>query len=430
VSSDPPNGLSLLPLQTSLLTLLQAAFEQAFNAVVITTATQDKEGPRIIYCNPAFCTMTGYSQQELIGKSPRILQGPLTCREIIQTLRDALHNGTFFHGSTFNYRKDGSSYLVEWNISPIRNQAGEIEAFVSVQQDITRRTEAERLKSLLASALHATEDAVMIADLQAEIIFVNEAFETQSGYSSAEILGKTPEFLQSGEQSEALYRQIRERLKRGESCQITLTNRHKEGHYYYSAQTITPLKDESGRVHHYVSVSKDVSAEVAKVEALRKLAHHDVLTGLLNRRAGEQRLRRCVSISHAEHCTYALILADIDEFKQINDIHGHDVGDEVLQRCATFLRKYVRNTDYVVRWGGEEFLIILPHCDVDKAKEIAERICHQIASTLIPTVERVTLSIGVALGHDKETYTDVLRRADQALYFAKRNGRNQVIVAD
>ena len=98
-----------------------------------------------------------------------------------------------------NYRKDGSSYLVEWNISPVRDAQDQVQAYVSVQQDITARVRAEQRQALLARALNATQDAVLIADEQAQILFVNQAFEDLTGYRSDEVLGRTPKFLQSGE---------------------------------------------------------------------------------------------------------------------------------------------------------------------------------------------------------------------------------------
>ena len=98
-----------------------------------------------------------------------------------------------------NYRKDGSSYLVEWNISPVRDAQGQVQAYVSVQQDITARVRAEQRQALLARALNATQDAVVIANEQAQILFVNQAFEDLTGYRSDEVLGRTPKFLQSGE---------------------------------------------------------------------------------------------------------------------------------------------------------------------------------------------------------------------------------------
>lgn len=409
--------------------LLQAAVEQAFNAVVITTADLQGDGPHITYCNPAFCQLTGYSAAELQGRSPRLLQGPLTDQRVLQRLRDSLHQGTFFLGSTFNYRKDGSAYLVEWNISPVRDAQGQIQAFVSVQQDITARVEAQQRQALLARALHATRDAVLIADHQAHILFVNQAFEHLTGYASAEVLGCTPQFLQSGQHPPAFYTQLREALARGDSYQATFTNRHKRGHLYHAAQTITPLKDDTGTVQHYVCVSKDVTELVTRTQELRQQAHHDALTGLLNRYAGEKQLQRCQQAAQTDGVGYALILADIDEFKQINDRWGHEAGDQVLLRCAQLLSTAVRSGDAVVRWGGEEFLIVLPGCPLDAAHSLAEHMRTSLAAQDDATVGQVTMSLGVAAWQAPEDSAELLRRTDQALYHAKDHGRNQVAVA-
>jgi PAS domain S-box-containing protein len=121
----------------------EAAFEHSYNAMVITDADFDG-GPFIQRCNPAFCAMTGYTEKELIGQSPRILQGPDTDRQLIDQLKRTIRAGEFFEGSTVNYRKDGGSYLVEWNISPVRDADGVIVAYISIQQDITVRISAER----------------------------------------------------------------------------------------------------------------------------------------------------------------------------------------------------------------------------------------------------------------------------------------------
>lgn len=335
----------------------------------------------------------------------------------------------FFQGSAFNYRKDGSSYLVEWNISPVCDAQGQIQAFVSVQQDITARVQAEQLQALLARALNATQDAVLIADHHTHILFVNQAFEDLTGYKSGEVLGRTPQFLQSGQHKPAFYTQLRENLGRGESYQSTFTNRHKNGHIYHVAQTITPLKDEAGTTKHYVSVSKDVSEMMARTQELREHAYHDGLTGLFNRRAGELKLQRCQLAAQSEQEGYALILGDIDEFKQINDRFGHEVGDLVLQRCAALLSSVVRNGDAVVRWGGEEFLIVLPGCPPSAEQDLAERIRTAMAAQKDSTAGSITMSLGVAVWRPSEESSELLRRTDQALYQAKQNGRNQVALA-
>lgn len=433
-SCEAPTLVTSLPAPCSpacpdLAQLLHTAVAQAFNAVVITNAALDGEGPCITYCNPAFCRMTGYTEQELLGRSPRLLQGPHTDPQVLQRLRECLRSGTFFQGSTVNYRKDGSSYLVEWNISPVRDAQGQVQAYVSVQQDITKRVRAEQRQALLARALNATQDAVVIANAQAQILFVNQAFEDLTGYRSDEVLGRTPKFLQSGEHPPAFYSQLRDALARGDSCQTTFANRRKDGSIYHAAQTITPLRDEAGTTQHYVSVTKDVTELIARTQELREQAHHDALTGLLNRRAGEQQLERCQQAAQLEGQGYALILADIDNFKSINDRFGHEEGDRVLQRCATLLSRKVRSGDALIRWGGEEFLIVLPGCRLEAAQELAERIRAAMAQEQDAVVGSITLSLGVGAWQPGEYSSTLLRRTDQALYRAKTSGRNQVAVA-
>ena len=408
--------------------LLQIAVAQSFNAVVITTASLDNSGPLITYCNEAFCLMTGYAEDELLWQSPRILQGPLTNRTLLQKLRVCLQNGTFFQGSTFNYRKDGSSYLVEWNISPVRDEQGTIQAFVSVQQDITQRVQGQQRQALLARALDATQDAVLIADDQENIVFVNQAFERLTGYCSAEVLGGTPHHFQIDPYS-TFSSQLHSVLASGDGYQATVANRHKSGHLYYVAQTITPLKDESGNIQHYVSVSKDVSEMVVRTQELRKQANHDTLTGLFNRRAGKKKLQHCDQMAQTALQGYALILADIDEFKRINDCFGHEKGDVILLKFATLLNASVRCDDMVVRWGGEEFLIVLPNSTAETAYHLAERIRKVITESSFPDVGAVTLSLGVAVWKPGDNSASLLHSADQALYQAKQNGRNQVVLA-
>lgn len=126
------------------------AITQAYNAVLITTAELDFPGPEIVYANPAFCRQTGYTEQELIGQTPRILQGTDTDRKVLDRLRVEIADGQFFDGQTVNYRKDGSPYWVRWNISPVLDAQGNITYYVSVQQDITELKKAEQTLQTLA----------------------------------------------------------------------------------------------------------------------------------------------------------------------------------------------------------------------------------------------------------------------------------------
>lgn len=408
--------------------LLEAAVAQSFNAVLITDANLADGGPRIEYCNPAFCDMTGYTQAELLGQSPRVLQGPDTDPAVLQRLRQCLLEGRYFQGATVNYRKDGTPYHVEWNISPVRDEAGQVCRFVSVQQNITARVRAEQERDLLVKALNAAHAPILITDLEARIIFVNRAFEQLTGYGADEVMGRTPELLKSGTHDLSFYEGLRAALSRGENFRATFTNRRKSGELYHAEQSIAPLRDEHGRISHYVSISKDISNIVQRERALRELANRDKLTGLLNRRAGEVELKLCQASAVEAGEPYSVILGDVDNFKQINDTYGHPVGDRVLMGVAGILADRVRATDAVVRWGGEEFLIVLPGAKAEPARDLAERIRATVANNVDPDAGQVTISFGVGAWRYGETELDLLRRVDRALYDAKAQGRNQVVL--
>lgn len=178
--------------------LLQVALAQSFSAVMITTVDTTGLGPVIVYANAALCQMTGYSEAELIGQSPRILQGPATDNKVLQHLRHCLKEGLYFEGAAINYRKNGETYHVEWNISPVHDDAGLVQYFVSMQRDVTARVHAEQQHALLAQALNASNDAIWITDENLVIVFANEATECITGYARAELLGQTPMILRSG----------------------------------------------------------------------------------------------------------------------------------------------------------------------------------------------------------------------------------------
>ncbi len=406
--------------------LLRSALEQSFNSVLITDAQPGPMGPRIVYANPAFCEMTGYSAAELLGQTPRILQGALTSPEVLQTLRECLQSDRFFRGSTINYRKDGRPYTVEWNISPVKDEAGVTTHYVSVQQDISAVTEARATSQLLAQALDATQDAVMIANAQGEIEFVNHGFELITGYSRVEALGQNPSMLKSGEHTEAFYGRLWAAIQSGQTFRAVFINRHKQGHLIHCEETVSPIRDAGGAVTHFVSVIRDQTARAHTEQTLREQATRDPLTDLLNRRAGEWQLERAFLAAREGQKPFCLIMADVDHFKAINDTWGHPAGDQVLQRVAAVLRTGVRATDSVVRWGGEEFLLVLPYCEQAAALLQAERLRERVADAEQGEMGRVTVSMGVAELQRDETLANLMERVDQALYQAKHAGRNQV----
>jgi len=398
----------------------QASLDQSYNSVVITDANV-----RIIYANPSFEKMTGYTLSELVGKSPKVLQGPLTDKEVIKEMGISIRAGAYFEGSTINYTKTGSPYNVEWIISPIKDPSGTIEYFISVQKNITADIRTQQERNLLAKALNDSPDCVVITDVENKIVFVNAGFTQLTGYQQEEVLGKTPSFLwstlpdRSCNQSYVASNSIKH-------FNLDESNLGKDGSLFYVDLSITRILDNVGKVTHYVSFSKDSTDRLKREFALKDLASKDGLTGLLNRRSGEQLLKQYDDQKQLSKRLLCLIIIDIDNFKGINDTFGHAIGDHVLKTCSKLLENQARSTDSVIRWGGEEFLIIVPDSKLQDALEFAERIRKALAEHTVSDVGHVTASFGVADLQLDEGTKNLLNRADKALYQAKLNGKNCV----
>ena len=251
------------------LRMLSKAVEQAAESVIITEARPlDEPGPRVEYVNSAYEEMTGYSEADMIGETPRILQGPKTDRRVLASLQEALETGEEWEGETINYRKDGEPYQVQWNVAPVRGEDGEVEHWVSVQRDVTERRKREERLRLLAEGLEQVGDKVMITDLEGQIQHVNEAFEEITGYSREEALGKTPQIVQSGEQNEDFYDELWATLRSGETFRAELTNERKDGTRYVENEVIAPVTDEEGQVTHFVSTGRDVTERKEREDEL------------------------------------------------------------------------------------------------------------------------------------------------------------------
>lgn len=407
--------------------IFEHAIAQSSTAVLITDADWAGGGPFVVYVNPAFCRMSGYRPEQLIGRSPRLLQGPRTSRALMDALREQLHKGMPFSGSTVNYNAEGRPYFVEWSISPVSDADGVVRHFVSVQTDITARIGAEQERQLLLQALNAAVDPILITDRSTRVVFVNEAFQRLTGYELDEILGQSAGMLYPAHQDPDFYRNLRASLRSGNPFRATFTYRRKNGSSFYIEQSIAPVCGADRRITHYISTGKDVSERVERERRLVEMASRDPLTGLSNRRSGSLVLASLVDEAQTVARPLSLILADIDRFKRINDTYGHQAGDGVLAEVGRVLRSRIRDSDVAARWGGEEFLVVVPDCGLEEAIELAERIRTAVSGLDLDVVGRVTVSLGVAEWHAGESAKSLLQRADDAMYRAKREGRDRVV---
>ena len=225
---------------------------------------------------------------------------------------------------------------------------------------------------------------------------------------------------------------LQKSMESGQKCKADVYLKHKLGNRVSVSVRVAPIKGSEGKVVGAVEVFLDNSNKKKlerRTDELNRIAYYDSLTGLVNRRYLEMRLQQ----AHQEFLTFgrpfAMILFDIDHFKQVNDSCGHPAGDIVLAHVAQLLANNLRVTDSIGRWGGEEFLALLPKTSIERAEMLADR-CRGIVSSTSLSVDakRVSPSVsaGVAEFRTGDDVTSMMKRVDAALYRSKSDGRNRV----
>lgn len=330
---------------------------------------------------------------------------------------------------TIRLRKpDGDYAWVDIRLTFERDAAGDVTHLLGKIVDVTDKVQAEERLKIFAKVIEQTADFVKITDRDGRLVFVNQALLDKTGYTEDELLGKTPGMLKSEMQDQAKAKALWDKILSGQVYQNRIMNRCKDGSTYHEDTTISPIFNADGDIEYFVSTGKDVSEQVKMQQALNEMAMKDVLTGLCNRRhltgVIETEMRQRMQSGQ----TFSLILFDVDHFKQINDDYGHDVGDEILIEIARLAKRLSPDIDHVGRWGGEEFLLLGLDLELPSALGLAEVLRDEVACFDFPTVGRVTVSVGVTLCREEDTEADLFKRADQALYQAKHNGRNRVEV--
>ncbi|MDD5118322.1 MAG: diguanylate cyclase [Sulfuricurvum sp.] len=280
----------------------------------------------------------------------------------------------------------------------------------------------------LSKALEESGDTVVITDLQGKIEYVNRAFEQQSGYLAQEVIGHTPSMLRSGEHHSSFYQHLWNTILSGETYQGILTNKRKDETLYNEFKTIVPLKNKRQELTSFISTGKDITSRIIFEHELEKAASTDPLTNAANRLQCNRWLKLATEHAQDTNISVALILFDIDDFKKVNDTFGHNTGDEVLIQIAAIVRTMVRSNDMFARWGGEEFVILQIDTPYEGTIALAERLRKEIEKSVFVNVEKLTISIGVAQYNGDESIESFVKKADDAMYQAKREGKNKVVV--
>lgn len=296
------------------------------------------------------------------------------------------------------------------------------------------RRKTEQTLRKLSSALNQAADAVMITDRRGVIEYVNPAFAQITGYTAEESIGHKPSLLRSGEHDDKYYKDLWDRVLRGEVYRGTVVNRRKDGSLYHEQKTITPLKDQRGNISHFISTGRDISESVRTQERLMYLAHHDALTDLPNRSLFMDRVQHAIARARRSGNQVALLFLDLDGFKEINDSLGHDAGDQLLCMVADRLRAAMRQGDTVSRLGGDEFTILIEGVDQwQDAGAVAQKVIDSLGQpySIAQSVRRVSASVGISIYPRHGDRPDILLgKADKAMFEAKRESAGTYRFAD
>lgn len=282
----------------------------------------------------------------------------------------------------------------------------------------------------LSSLVYQTSsEAIAIADADNRIITINPAFTDMMGYTLDEVIGKNPNILSSGRQDETFYREMWGKLNTVGRWQGEVWNRRKNGDFYAARLTINTIHNDDGSIYRRVALFSDITEKKKNDELIWQQANFDALTNLPNRRMAHDRLEQEIKKSKRKGLPVALFLIDLDQFKEVNDTLGHDMGDILLQEAAQRMISCVRNSDTVARLGGDEFIIILSELDdISSIERIADNLLIKLAAPFQLKRETgcISASIGITLYPDNATDVEnMLKNADQAMYAAKHDGRNR-----
>lgn len=401
----------------------------------------DTETSNVIGCNSAACTDLGYTREQVLGHSVLSLQrdviGMDHWRKIVASARES--GAYVFIGH--HICADGRELPVEINVS-IAYVAGR-EVFISVARDIRNRMQqfclVQQTPQNIWQGLHDMADGVWDWQVDSGQLYFSPNLKRLLGYGPDEMKPKLDSWQDNihPEDAPLVLSILQEHLEgRRHVFEAEYRLKNRNGHYLWVRDRgQVRERDQQGQPKRVIGMVFNLTDLKLQELELQKQADFDVLTGLFNRRRGEDLAEQQIALMRRQRRTLGLALIDLDNFKQINDLYGHLAGDRVLQKVATYISEFTRSSDVLFRWGGEEFVLICPDTDASGMKTLMLKLCAGIERLELLDDElnalELTASIGVSTyPRDAKTLVSLVARADSALYGAKRGGKNQVVLFD
>jgi diguanylate cyclase (GGDEF)-like protein/PAS domain S-box-containing protein len=424
------------------LLLLKAILEQDFN---VFTATSGQQGldmaaqlqPDLILLDVMMPGLDGFETCERLKADPALSKIPVV---FITSQNDTASEAKGLALGAVDYLakplKASTARLRIANLLERESLRKQVEAQRDLlEAQMRQRERADEQLRLAANVFAHAAEGITITGLDGKIIDVNDAFCRITGYSRDEVVGKNPNILSSGKQDAAFYADMWRSLVQQGHWHGEVWNRRKDGEVYAEMLTISTVRNAAGKPEQYVALFSDITASKQHQSQLEHIAHFDALTNLPNRVLLSDRMRQAMAQTLRRGQMLAMAYIDLDGFKRINDLHGHEVGDEVLIALAQRMKPILREGDSLARMGGDEFAAVL--VDLPTVADSVPMLTRLLEATSQPlTLGELTLQVSASIGvtfypqADEVDADQLLRQADQAMYQAKLAGKNRYHVFD
>ena len=388
---------------------------------VVTGVLTLKDDDLIADVNDSYLAMTGFNKGELIDKPISTFvffpdNQIYFCNRIV--------NSGIFHSTLL--RKDGSKFPVE--VCFFEQIVMDNKQTLLFIKDITYIDNVMSQMSIIEKIFHYSNEAVMITDRHGYIHTINNSFSAITGYTEADVIGKTPAILNSGKQDQYFYRNFWQALIKDGCWEGEIWNKRKDGEIYPEWLIISSIKDSHDQITNYICQFSDITQRKKSEEERHFQAYHDALTNLPNRNLLFEKLKLLCESHKQSPVYFAVLFCDLDRFKFINDSLGHEVGDELLIAIAHRFEKKFRENDIVARSGGDEFIIVI---ESEKSVKSLDKVCQQILSIFDRPFKtkfgdfKMSMSIGASkFPVDSINVRELISFADSAMHKVKILGGN------
>ncbi|PKH05817.1 EAL domain-containing protein [Moritella sp. Urea-trap-13] len=326
--------------------------------------------------------------------------------------------------------RDGSMLWTKLTVTAVRDDINKIQYFINTIQDLTEEQDNKQRLSIIESVYRHSAEGIMLCDANEKIIDVNPAFETITGYSAEDAIGRTHDLLRSGVHDEQFYNAISESLLSNNEWKGIIWSRDRAGDIFAQQVTLSSIK-ERGKLKYFFAVFSDVTEEKKTEQQIITQSNFDRLTGLPNRQYFSAEVRQVIDKSAVNGQKFAILYIDIDDFKSVNNSEDFMAGDRLLKETTERLKYRSRDNDFLARIDGDEFAFIIPEVVNKRQAEVYAKQLQGVfaqAYKLSNQQRYVTASVGITMyPEDGISVEALMQSAEQAIFEAKRKGRNQCV---